>query len=246
MMFTAYFDESGTHKNSAIVVAGYIATDEQWTEFRRNWSDLLQGEGVSHLHRTDLESFQKEFKCWDKSRQIRVIKQAQGIIKLRVNTGFASGLIKVHYDEIIKKELRDEYGKDYYTFCVRDCLRHIVNWAIKYSQNKPIRYVFESGAEGQSEVEAIFQAIDKNEKDKALLRLSDWSFKDKLKVLPLQAADFCAYEMWKQMQNQIVNGKQRDLRKSFANLLKVKHISNYFDRENLIELVEIRKSGKFR
>ncbi len=142
--------------------------------------------------------------------------------------------------------MRDEYGRNYYTFCVRDCLRHITNWADKYSGNKPIRYIFESGAEGESEVNAIFQAIKKNEKDKTLLRYGGFSFEDKRPALPLQAADFCAYEMWKQMQNQIVDGKQRDVRKSFRDLLKVTHSSNYFDKENLMQLVESRKSGKFR
>ncbi len=83
-MFTAYFDESGTHNNSAIVVAGYIATDKQWVEFSQNWNDLLQDQGISHFHRTDLESLKKEFRGWDDPRKIRVIQQAQGIIRSRV------------------------------------------------------------------------------------------------------------------------------------------------------------------
>jgi hypothetical protein len=40
VMFTLYFDDSGTHAKSEVAVAGcYIATVEQWSEFKRNWQE---------------------------------------------------------------------------------------------------------------------------------------------------------------------------------------------------------------
>src|ERR1700674_3683030 len=41
-MITAYFDESGTHRESAVfVLAGYLATDEDWDRFGMNWKRIL-------------------------------------------------------------------------------------------------------------------------------------------------------------------------------------------------------------
>lgn len=40
--FTAYFDESGTHGDSAaLVVSGYVASAEQWLNFDGAWKHLL-------------------------------------------------------------------------------------------------------------------------------------------------------------------------------------------------------------
>jgi len=44
MLFTAYFDESGTYLGSgAVVVGGYVATVEQWQHFAREWNYILAG-----------------------------------------------------------------------------------------------------------------------------------------------------------------------------------------------------------
>jgi hypothetical protein len=43
MAMTAYFDESGTHgaESPVVLVAGFIASPEQWTLFERDLSLLL-------------------------------------------------------------------------------------------------------------------------------------------------------------------------------------------------------------
>jgi hypothetical protein len=41
-MLLAYFDDSGTHGNSEIVVmAGFVGTEEQWKIFEKAWSKKL-------------------------------------------------------------------------------------------------------------------------------------------------------------------------------------------------------------
>jgi hypothetical protein len=46
-MFTAYFDESGTHDSSAAVgVSGYVASDQQWSNFDKEWKAILADEGL--------------------------------------------------------------------------------------------------------------------------------------------------------------------------------------------------------
>jgi hypothetical protein len=41
-MLTGYFDDSGTHSNSEIVVmAGFVGTGEQWQKFEKTWADKL-------------------------------------------------------------------------------------------------------------------------------------------------------------------------------------------------------------
>jgi len=50
-MFTVYFDESGSPDDTAaLVVAGFLASVEQWIEFERNWKQALAAFAVSRLH----------------------------------------------------------------------------------------------------------------------------------------------------------------------------------------------------
>lgn len=74
------------------------------------------------------------------------------------------------------------------------------------------------------------------------MRIGESRVEDKRAVIQLQAA-VVAYETWKQMQNRIVAGELRPMRRSLWNLLRrskgTPHISNYFDRDNLRELADV-------
>jgi len=52
-VFTAYYDESGSPEEHAVAVAGFVATDESWKEFERNWSYTLRQFGISQFHAVD-------------------------------------------------------------------------------------------------------------------------------------------------------------------------------------------------
>jgi hypothetical protein len=53
-MFTLYCDDSGTHAQSDVAIAGcYISTVEQWQEFRRNWDEINAREDFGVFHMAD-------------------------------------------------------------------------------------------------------------------------------------------------------------------------------------------------
>jgi hypothetical protein len=251
-MFTVYLDESGTHdKSKAVIVAGCIATVNQWALFEREWREMLDREGVSIFHRNDLENFKGEFQekdGWNPARRARVVSLAQGIIRRRMNFGICSAVIKRDYAEIIIGEMRDYYGRHYYTFCVNDALRLVGNWIRDFSRTDPLHFVFESGAEGSGEVAARLAEISGSERLRRLYNLAGWSFADKRDVVQLQAADVWAYETFKQMDNRIVDGVKRKVRKSAEALIKCPHVSNYWCKEDLIKLTldyqERKKKGR--
>lgn len=104
-------------------------------------------------------------------------------------------------------------------------------------------------------MEQVLREIDGEEQKKVSMRLGKWRFANKREqtrdgvvfpaVLPLQAADFLAYETYKQMANRIVDGVKRNVRKSLWDLLRVSHESNYyFDKDNLAKLVAIIDAEK--
>jgi len=251
-MFTVYLDESyGTV--DAYSVAGYVATVEQWAEFEREWTELLLQEQVQYLHKADLESCEGEFKKWktlskeeQATNKLRVNEKACRIIKRRVNAGFGSSVVKSDWQRVDKGQWGRWLGESFYAAGVFNCMRHVGNWADKYERFEPIEYVFEKGAEGAHEVAKMLTFCEQNESRKAFYRLRGWSFAGKRDqvikgvsypgVIQLQAADFLAYETYRDMEHRIIGDKSRPRRGALLNLLQdpgTPHYLRYMKESNI-------------
>lgn len=225
-MFTVYLDESSGAAN-AYAVAGYVATVRQWKEWAREWEELCQQESIGLIHKRELEHSRGEFNKWrglseaeQRENKRRVNQKACGIILRRVNAGFAAAITKSDFDELDKGKWEEFIGKNYYACGVLACMRLVVGWADEFSHDEPIDYVFEKGAEGAQEVSKMLLKFEKDDEARAMYRLNSWSFaskKDRVikgvsypRVPQLDAADFLAYEMYRHMDNQVVNGVKLD------------------------------------
>jgi hypothetical protein len=125
-----------------------------------------------------------------------------------------------------------------------DCIRHVSNWAHENKHYEEINFVFEQGGLGLRGLPDILENEKRQEREaNDKVRIGESRVEDKRAVIQLQAADVVAYETWKQMQNRIVAGELRPMRRSLWNLLRLSkgtpHISNYFERDNLRELAEL-------
>lgn len=225
-MFTVYFDES-YGKANAYSVAGYVATVKQWAEFEREWKDLLKEFNVAYLHKRELEHLWGEFKYaqdWPKDEQRKlkeeVNRRACSIILRRVNAGFAASVYKADWQEFDKGRWAEALGESFYAAGALQCLKLVSSWIHRFNRNEPIRYVFERGAEGRDEVEKVLRQTEKTPEARAMSRMAGWSFESKKDevvrgvlhpaAIPLQAADFLAYEMYRHMDNRVVEGIKRD------------------------------------
>lgn len=95
----AYFDDSGTDGNSPIAVAAcYVSSQEQWTEFTRNWTDVARAEGFTEFHMAQFvakpEAGHEPFCRWDNEKKNRVYRKLSSIINVRMQKGFAIAIPK--------------------------------------------------------------------------------------------------------------------------------------------------------
>jgi hypothetical protein len=71
-VFKVYLDESGSPDDTtAVVVAGFLASLEQWIEFERNWKEAVASFGVTALHMRDFAHSNREFAAWKYDEQKR-------------------------------------------------------------------------------------------------------------------------------------------------------------------------------
>jgi hypothetical protein len=228
--FTAYFDESGTHGDSAaLVVSGYVASAEQWLNFDGAWKEALADEGLTHFHMKDFAHSKKEFASWkgDEERRKRFLERLIDIIRQNVSKGFSNAVILQGYREINSKYRFQEYVGKPYAFCARICLADVDAWKEQHGYQDPILNVFEDGANDKSALVALVG------RDKYTAP----TFGQKREHTPLQAADFVAWEnlkVFNQKEAGTLNTER--LRKPFLALYSMPQEWGVYTIKNLEEI----------
>lgn len=239
-MLTAYFDESGTHLGSkVIVVAGYLASDEQWLKFKDEWSQVFSDYEIDYFHMTDFESGYKQFKSLSKHNKQRLLDRLLTFLRIRARFGIGAAFYISSYDELVAEGYGDEVGSPYY-WCAAICLHAVKRWANKQSCQYPITLVFEKGAKESGEFQKSFKKYRTTQDYKDNYRISSLTFLDKRQSLPLQAADILAYETWKYLCNELAANPRRP-RWSMMELSKIPFKWYYADKDALRQVMLNRR-----
>lgn len=234
-----YGDESGTTEGKRVAtVAGYLAQIGEWRGFERNWSKVLKRHHIRLMHRSDLENFHGEFVGWNGERRTALLSELQPIIKSHTKVAIGAAVIKQDWEEVMPSWLKRFFGGAY-GWCVHDCLVAVRKWCerpnAKRGPVRPITWAFEQGAEGQGQVAALFTELANIPELKKAFRIGAFSFPGK-EVVPLQAADLLAYEVCKQLENQIIDhGEHHNIRISVRHLMREQdpHYLKYWDKARL-------------
>jgi hypothetical protein len=213
-MYTAYFDESGTHDSrEALVIAGYVANNQQWQEFDREWQEALEDVGVTHFHMRDFAHSLREFKYWkgDEARRGEFIKRLVKIIRQNTRRSFSSAIILKDYQKLNEKYQLQELCSPY-VICALTCVADIAKWCNARGYIDSALIVFEDGVKYKSEflrfyVPSNFHKI---------------SYAKKHEFVGFQAADFVAWEHLK-VYNQLVSAGLKRHRSSFLALSSMPH-----------------------
>jgi uncharacterized protein DUF3800 len=208
VMFTAYFDDSGTDGNSDIAVAAcYISTNRGWDEFVNEWDRVRweEGFGTTAFHMAEFvapPSQGHEPWCnWDKPKKDHVYGRLATVINVNKRVGIAVAVPKTVWDRT-PDHIRGHYGRQHYTFAVRMCMNRIVRWREQSLIKHSVRYVFDWEMQRSQKREEISKVLEivarpQNREVADLLGLepNGYSFEHKEEVKPLQAADILAWQM---------------------------------------------------
>lgn len=174
-MFTAYFDAS--KNSSAITMAGFVATVEEWERLEVEWRALLPA-GISMFHMTDFASSKGQWKAWkgQSSRRAALVENLVKCARTHTRKGFAVTLQFKDYDEVNAiYNLRETIGQPY-AFVGVACVGGLKAWAIKKGIDfREILCIFEDGDDGQGELLARLrsQGFNAIPQSKATIRAFD-------------------------------------------------------------------------
>jgi hypothetical protein len=187
--FTCYFDTSGTqHDQLALTAAGFMSTADQWLDFEIEWKKRLAREGMTAFHRTEIKP----------SKHPGLLEDLASIIRDHVNRKF-SLTVRVHaLHRLVKKTEYDKWHLDAYSYANRGCAAHVRIWAQQNHLRSMPELIFATGDTGRSDLEHRLKvdgftnvtfrpALDAKDAKTGLIDPA---------VVPLQAADLFAYELF--------------------------------------------------
>jgi hypothetical protein len=249
MKVWGYFDASGTHDNldsqsrpsPSVSVAGYLATPKQWLQFDRDWKAILDGAGVPYFHATEFVARIGVYKGWSEEKRDKFIKDLIQAIYNNVTYGVGMAVLRSDFDRVVAAipETKYIFGSPYH-FCSLMCFATGVDWARESKYDETIKYIFENGDEYKHQVLNAHTKACKDERVREFFRFraGELTFDDGVKVRPLQAADFLAYELYREMQRKVYpNPKYPYTRNSLMALLRVRGEYKEYREDDLVGYV---------
>lgn len=203
MILTAHLDESGTHDSSPItVMAGYLATSEQWEAFDADWNSLVREAGVQHVHAVDLFKRTKQFKGWKAADANSLAIALDRVIAKHLPVGFAVVVRDDDYKNIYGAGWQPKRARKdtKYAVCFRACLafvpEYIVSGLKSAADATTINFVLEDGHRHIGDARRLFDLYKTGvlPEWQQLVGSMDVSMKDSPGA---QAADFLAYTVYR-------------------------------------------------
>lgn len=243
-MLKAFFDESGKlsdPKQRVVAVAGFVSTSNKWSDFKNQWRRKLQEYGVSTFHMTDCEAGRQEFEGWDRRKCSNLIRELIPIIKKHVLFGVGAVMTTEDYVELTKGKSKtcSPYARDPYYGAFNYCLYVLLLEIDKrVSQRKKIAIVCDENEETQGRTSDYYNQFRNNYNGGD--RLISLTFSSDKDVLPLQAADFLAFETRRQALSKLYSEHwpnwlwNLQLKKNFL-------FGGYLDREHLKQTIDMLK-----
>lgn len=199
MVLRAYVDDSGVGDAppSASIMAGWVATDENWAAFSAEWQEALDMRpSIAYFKMNEAASCRGQFAHWSGHRRDERVALFFSIIERHAMMGVTCAIHNAMYKAIfqdLNKELRRLNHP--YAILFLGIVSRIANWFQKAGRSDPIEFVFDRQPDQMDKIIAgweLFSRVAVREELRPLLASQPIFRNDKID-LPLQAADLHAW-----------------------------------------------------
>jgi hypothetical protein len=234
-MLRAYFDESGTHPNSRIaVMAGLLSSPLHWESLSRSWRRTLKRYGVEGEYKgAHCLHGEGAFAHLAQPRRNRLRVDLGRIVQRHVRYVCVVGVLRDDFRaEVARMVGRGITFSDPYPWCVRTCLEYIAK--SKARGRHKVACVFDAGHGFQRRMFDYFPTLY-NAKKWGDIFYPSLTAAASDRYAPLQAAEWCVYELRQDMDHQYLGTQLRY--DCYSGMLRDMTEGGHFDRDALRGLV---------
>lgn len=200
MIFTAYFDESGTHgPNPTVTVAGLLGHAYQWRIFKRDLDRIRAELGFRVFHAKELKHRSGEFSGWDDKKCSRLVDAMVDLVHRRLTEGAAVDLPRKQYlDDSRAPPFPPKMQPDtQYGLCFRVCLGHLLEIvSARSGKRHTLHVVVEAGHKNVGDLARIFKELKMWMGRRGVELLGSIKIAQKSESDELMVADFLAHTYW--------------------------------------------------
>ena len=199
-VLTAYFDDSGTHAGSPVVLTGGLYGNEhQWAQLETAWQAILDKPGdrwdcLTRFHMYDCDHGYGEFEGHSPGARDHLIYRLRNVILEAGLRGYAMALPGPEWGRLVTGDHLAGWG-DAERFTVTNCILTTLEWAERESVETEVAFVFDdrpARSDANMRVFSIYQHYAETERPTP--KPVGISFLNSEKTLPLQAADMYVWE----------------------------------------------------
>ena len=203
-MLSAYFDDSGTHDQSQVMVyGGLIGTDTQWAAFEAAWKARLNAPlpgkpALPRFHVAPCLSGRKgkDFLGYTQDEAEELAEAFTHIILDSGVSGYARAIERKAWDALILGPSREVLG-DSERNAVTSCILTTLQWARDNSDDDRLAFIFDNRPHRQEANERIFSIFQRNFlSGDAGPPEPSIAFESSERFIPLQGADIVAWEAY--------------------------------------------------
>ena len=201
-----YLDESGHFSESPYVcMAGYMATDEGWSQLCDGWRYLLHEKyKIPAIHMRELMSPKSKSPAsqWDMPRKVEMIRAFAMLVRKHTEVGFACAIDAKHYRAVVEeiKKVAHGAGLKVHPFSAQTfCMARIISLLLKYlndinasEDERKTSLIFDDDEHYSKQCYSLLVELKKRV-PRIKETIVNICFADDLNYYPLQAADLLSY-----------------------------------------------------
>jgi len=202
-MLTAYFDDSGSHADSDVVLwSGLFGNQHQWQHFEGLWAAKLRAPSpgkppLKRFHMANCQAGDGEFLGWSRTATDFLVHELGEIILRCGLYSNGAAISRKDWDDLITGNLRTALG-DAEGYSLRMAFVRALKWAKESGCESKIEFVFDRRQEREREGKRVFELFEHYAKivPTGITPVSV-KFADSYRNLPLQGADLLAWEQYR-------------------------------------------------
>ena len=234
-MLIAYLDESVDGKGTEVfAMAGLLGDSTQWEVFEAKWKAVLRKFKIKEFKASACEYQQREFRDWTEDKCVSLQNDLIAVIDEVQPTGITTAINLADC-----KSLLDRRRKDPYHLCFQYLLVEIARKAVNCPEEEEVAFILDERTKVMGPADTLRLSVKTWSHFESRNRIGTVAPHSSEIIVPLQAADWFAYETHKAMFNQLGGDGPRNKRKTLKLPIERYVVTSiYFYQDNLQQLLK--------